>query len=706
MKKERKFVRKESVVTYLFIFVIIGVTIGILYSLNLGLTGFAVFTEGPGEGQTTLKLQDADTENLEDVYVDGGVANKNRGIDTDLQVQKNPYQRVYIKFDISQIPANQIINDSKLCLYLYNDQGTQTVYASHVYVNNWVEGSEDGVDVSGQDYTTNITWNNQPCGVDFDNSDNCNLTAESFISDDGTLDGTWQCWEVGNAVYSEYDSNNDNVSFILYTEDLGNPDLFYSKEYLTDTTLIPYLNITYYAANSAPSISLVEPQNQLYTYNESLDLNFSVSDSDGNLDSCWYTLDSGVTNTTLVSCANTTFDIAEGSYTLWIYANDSFDLSSSDSVNFDVDTTGVSVSISEPSGTKTSRTGILISYTAIGDDLFCWYNVKTSIGGDVIENTTLEDCDSSSFDVATDGDYILNLFLNNSFGNSDSDNSSFSVDTSIDTPVDTGDGSSGGGGGGSSGGSSSVLGLTEISDLIVTSGDSKSLSLKVKNQRLAFLEDCKVIGDGLYSGWVSSNDIKGLAGGQSHDFSFDLNVPDSLSSGIYSVGLKAVCEKWSAVTKFNIEILEKELGFNLVKVERISKDQVKVIYSLEELSGIEQNVELQFLLLDSTGEKVAEIKESLSVGVGSVDEYEVLISIDEFLDSELSLLVNLNSETYSTFVQENIILGAPLSGFSVFGNLSKSDNLISIILGVLFLGFAIFMVWRILRHRKKIRKRK
>ena len=58
------------------------------------LTGYVTYS-GPGEGQSTLMLQTADTENLDDVYADAGVANKNRGIDTDLKVQK-PHIKEFI----------------------------------------------------------------------------------------------------------------------------------------------------------------------------------------------------------------------------------------------------------------------------------------------------------------------------------------------------------------------------------------------------------------------------------------------------------------------------------------------------------------------------------------------------------------------------------------------------------------------------------
>ena len=71
----------------------------------------------------------------------------------------------------------------------------------------------------------------------------------------------------------------------------------------------------------------------------------------------------------------------------------------------------------------------------------------------------------------------------------------------------------------------------------------------------------------------------------------------------------------------------------------------------------------------------------------------------------MNLLVNLNSETSSIFVQEEIILGAPISGLSVFGDAGTADKAISIFLILLFLVAAFFIVRRTLGHRKKITKR-
>jgi len=79
--------------------------------------------------------------------------------------------------------------------------------------------------------------------------------------------------------------------------------------------------------------------------------------------------------------------------------------------------------------------------------LYCWYNVLWSIGGVVISNTSIANCSNTVLNVATIGNYILNLYANDSAGNINYVNSSFSVTNPTNPPPSVG-GSSGGGGGG------------------------------------------------------------------------------------------------------------------------------------------------------------------------------------------------------------------------------------------------------------------
>ena len=111
------------------------------------------------------------------------------------------------------------------------------------------------------------------------------------------------------------------------------------------------------------------------------------------------------------------------------------------------------------------------------------------------------------------------------------------------------------------------------------------------------------------------------------------------------------------------------------------------------------------MLFNPDNQKIAEVKDSKTIAENSVAEFEVLIPIDPSLKGDFNLLVNINSETYSTFVQESVVLGAPVSGFAIFqGNIRSSDNIVTGVIIVLFLVFVFFMVWRIIRLRNRTMK--
>ncbi|MDP4012723.1 MAG: hypothetical protein Q8R00_03915 [Candidatus Nanoarchaeia archaeon] len=92
------------------------------------------------------------------------------------------------------------------------------------------------------------------------------------------------------------------------------------------------VNIT--VTDDFPSINISSPRN--LTYNHGLNLLFNFTINDSNLDSRFYSLNGGA-NTTLT--ANFTFNASEGSNTLRVYANDSFNQLSSVTVIFFVSET-------------------------------------------------------------------------------------------------------------------------------------------------------------------------------------------------------------------------------------------------------------------------------------------------------------------------------------------------------------------------------
>lgn len=128
--------------------------------------------------------------------------------------------------------------------------------------------------------------------------------------------------------------------------------------------------------NTSPSLSLIYPTSTTYSTN-SLGLNYTVSDR--NLQTCWYSNNSGITNYT-ITCGNnaTAVTASEGNNTWRVYANDSAGNQNSSSVTFSVDSTAPLISFyynSEINATTISRNNININ-TRITETNFANMSVR------------------------------------------------------------------------------------------------------------------------------------------------------------------------------------------------------------------------------------------------------------------------------------------------------------------------------------------
>ncbi|MBI3623065.1 hypothetical protein HY212_03220 [Candidatus Pacearchaeota archaeon] len=363
---------------------------------------------------------------------------------------------------------------------------------------------------------------------------------------------------------------------------------------------------------------------------------------------------------------------------------------------------------------------INISLNGVSSDL-----ALPSSGGLVEINASLVSPSSGTINLSIDGSFVASnssfIHYTNSFSSSGTHlvNVSFDGDENYSfgysnyNVVVASPSSSGSSSGGSNGGSSvksfvvqkkADLYVGSIPALVVSSpGVKKIVSWDVKNNGSSFLNDCKFKSAGSYASWITKTETKGLAAGEEYSFVFDVNIPEESKEGKYLMHVLLDCSEVSKSADFFVEIQGKQVDFKLVDVERAGKGNVKVKYNISELKGINQNLELQFLIFSLDNKKEAEVKEAKSILANSSQEFETTIPIKETLQGDLSLLVNINSETYSSFVQENIVLGSPVSGFTIFGGLARRDSLISISLVLLFFVFAFFIVKRIRSHHRVIK---
>jgi len=227
---------------------------------------------------------------------------------------------------------------------------------------------------------------------------------------------------------SPQDLNLDNNAYFQYQISFTSPGVSITPEFYN-------ISVDYDLINTAPSISLIVPQQgATYGDNESLDLNFSVFDSDANLDSCWYNLDDG-SNVSLVGCANTTFNVAgDGDYVLNIYANDSLGEESSDNANFSIQVGAPSIVLDFPINEYLNyQENINFNYTPTDLDLdSCelWGDFDSSFGLNQTDNSPSSGIINTFYLDLNDGTYLWNIKCNDSVGNSAiNGNQTFYIDT-------------------------------------------------------------------------------------------------------------------------------------------------------------------------------------------------------------------------------------------------------------------------------------
>jgi len=279
-----------------------------------------------GSDSTIIVLQDVNTENLDDSWIDEENNSDNFGGDDDMFAGNEYYaHHLLIKFDLTQIPAGQVIDNADLNLWaisntLDNDTEGWDLNLHHIYQSfEW------------HDY--NITWDTMPAsGTDY------NATPENgeglyCFGGAGEPDGN-QFWSATEMVSNAYISGDVNISIFVFMSNIfGSPATdtmrFKTKEALTQR---PMLTIEYSdAPNSTPTTILQAPNGNQYVGGTDVNISFSVIDADlasasaGDLlADIYYSADSNEFTTSIaadveltIACDDTDFTDATNCYFNW-----------------------------------------------------------------------------------------------------------------------------------------------------------------------------------------------------------------------------------------------------------------------------------------------------------------------------------------------------------------------------------------------------
>jgi len=199
--------------------------------------------------------------------------------------------------------------------------------------------------------------------------------------------------------------------------------------YCNDTSGNTNFTVHYFTIDlTYPLITIETPTNLSNLSSETFELNYTFIET--NIDSCWYSNNSGISNSSIVVMGInwTTLNGTEGSNNRTIYCNDSANNINSSSVVFTIDTIYPNINISFPlNHTNTSNVTLNVNYTTseTSTDIdACWYSNDT-----YATNTTLASCVNITTLTWTEGMHNVTIWTNDSANNINHSFIYFTIDT-------------------------------------------------------------------------------------------------------------------------------------------------------------------------------------------------------------------------------------------------------------------------------------
>lgn len=373
-----------------------------------------------GESSTTVQLQTAGTESLEEqgTCISGPLCEFGN--------------RWYVKFNITSVPANQYILDAQLCLNVIVKQVGWNNIVTHYRV-------------------VNQTWDSEAPDAQY----YADLNTANETNETGKWTSTGSdCINVTTHVNEEYSVGNPNVSvkiidtddtrgddvtrveigsFDAIGDDISTPNdgiLFKSLDH-GDVSDRPYLNITY------SHFQIESPDNISYAVNT---IDFNIT-SIGNVNSANYSLD-GAANETMTNDSATHFynlsinhsTLSDGIHNITFFVESEVDGVDLQTVFFAVDVSIPAVTIDSPTNTTLFNESVWfnISVQEENPDTGLIQVTPLSPSGEAINYTLTNSSGVWNYQNAsmTDGQYEALFFMNDTFGNiNDSELVVFTVST-------------------------------------------------------------------------------------------------------------------------------------------------------------------------------------------------------------------------------------------------------------------------------------
>jgi len=238
------------------------------------------------------------------------------------------------------------------------------------------------------------------------------------------------------------------------------------------------------------------------------------------------------------------------------------------------------------------------------------------------------------------------------------------------------------------------IGLIELKDIEIKRGQGEFVSLQIVNSGERFLNFCKLSSEGTFDAWIGGDQVESLSPGEKVDFVFALNVPFDVESGKYEGDLLIKCDEVVARVPFDVEVVEGDFELIVLNYERIGINY-KIDYSVKDLLGKDQEVEIVYSLENLNGQVIEGVKRIELTGFEKKEgDFEFTLPKSAFGEFELSLKVS-NGFYVQEFNKKIFLSEEGITGFAISESNKKSLSffgIVSLILVLLF--FVLKFIYR------------
>lgn len=453
-----------------------------------------------------------------------------------------------------------------------------------------------------------------------------------------------------------------------------------------------------------PTVYLIDPPSGYSTNQTNQAFTYYVNDSD--LTTCNLLTDfagswsTSATNTTQIIVGDlNSFNSAAVSNGNFLWGVECFDAQTNNARTgsrfITVDTLLPSVTLTGPIGVIASKNNIALSLSV--NDLSattCIYSV-TKIGQGTLLVIVMPQCVGTSFNVASDGEYRLDVLATDISGNAASTSSSFIVS------------SNGNSGGPGSGGGGISVNPTTIADLSygvlpafnLRPGFSENASMDVFNSGNLYLNNCSVRAS--EGGWITGDGVFSLSPQQHQMIPFAVNVPRGSVAGSYAPSLTIGCAEYSEPLAVPVTVLPADFEFTFLHAER-QGTVLNVSYTLRDLTGQAQTLDLSYALYTESGQITVDGSTSVSVAANAEVSKSLVFELPK--DSFGSFDLVLNLETNNDALTHRASIFIPLSTVSGLAVSDDNRRTLTIVGLVVLIGGCLAFVLRFAYARwKRIR---